>query len=87
MEPFERPRQQVLGGGVLEPLGGVSHPHLFLLEDREDGLVDRLDGIAISHHGSPPTATSWSSKVRSQTSQRHPDGSAGRSSCSPQNGQ
>jgi hypothetical protein len=65
----------------------VPHPHLFFLEDREDGLVDRLDGVAIGHHEPPPTARSWSSNVRSHTSHRHPEGSAGRSSCSPQNGQ
>ena len=41
---------------VLEPLGGLLDPHLLLLEDGQDGLVDGCGGSrsAITRH-LPPT--------------------------------
>ena len=58
MEALEGPREEVLGRRVLEPLRGPLDPDLFLLEDGEDGLVQRLDRVAVRHHASPPIATS-----------------------------
>jgi hypothetical protein len=84
MEPIEGPLQQFLRAGVLEPFGGLLDPRGLLHEEGQRRLVD---GFAFGHHWAPPIRRSWRSNVRAHDPQVHPASSAGRMSCSPQNGQ
>ena len=83
MEPLEGPLQQLRRRRVLEPVGGGMDRLDLLVDVRKRRFVDRF---SFAHVGSP-TPVTVSSNRRSQTRHRHPLGSSGRRSCSPQNGQ
>ena len=52
VERVQRPREELFGARPLEPIGGVADPRCLLVEERDRGFVDGLDGIGVCHGSS-----------------------------------